>query len=122
MYHTETPRVTLWVLLKGAELIWGGWGKEAGGVATGGWREVLLEGSGLDRGGRFKPLSSLSSSDSDPLQDLSASRSAMTTDKDSISHCGGCWIRTTTFFFYFLIKTSTRLISLKCDELYSFLD
>lgn len=78
-------RVTLRVLLKGVELIWGGWGKEAGGVATGRWREVLLDGSGLDSGGRIAPLFSLSGSDSDPLQDLSASRSAMTTDRDSIS-------------------------------------
>lgn len=85
-------RVTLWVLLKGVELIWDGWGKEAGGVATGGWREVLLEGSGRDRGGRLTPLSSLSSSDSDPLQDLSASRSAMTTDRDSISQCSLWWL------------------------------
>lgn len=80
-------RVTLRVLLKGVELIWGGWGKEAGGVATGGWREVLLEGSGLDSGGWIAPLSSLSGSDSDPLQDLSAFRFAMTTDRDSISQC-----------------------------------
>ncbi len=82
-------RVTLRVLLKGVELIWGGWGKEAGGVATGGWREVLLEGRGLDSDGRIAPLSSLSGSDSDPLQDLSAFRCAMTTDRQHITMLNG---------------------------------
>ncbi len=50
---------------------------------------MLLEGSGLDSGGRIAPLSSLSGSDSDPLQDLSAFRCAMTTDRQHITMLNG---------------------------------
>lgn len=69
--------------LKGAELIWDGWGKEAGKSATGGWAEVLREGRGRGSGGYFAALPSLS--DSDPLQDLSGSCFTFSIGKEIVS-------------------------------------